>query len=65
MMKNDENDANMNKDQKLQQIENRIENNQRKIIEQNNKIISLLEKINSSLRILVPKPWFKKIELKK
>lgn len=59
MMKNDEN-ANMNKDQKLQQIENRIENNQRKIIEQNNKIISLLERINSNLRILVPNIGLKK-----
>lgn len=38
-------DANINTDQRLQQIEN----NQRKIIEQNNKIISLLGRINSSL----------------
>lgn len=35
-------DTNMNTDQRLQQIEN----NQRKIIEHNNKIIRLLERIN-------------------
>ena len=35
----------MDTDQRLQQIEN----NQRKIVEQNNKIISLLKSINFSL----------------
>lgn len=38
-------DTSTNTDQTLQQIEN----NQRKIIEQNNKIISLLKSINFSL----------------
>lgn len=42
MMKNDKG---MDTDQRLQQIEN----NQRKIVEQNNKIISLLKSINFSL----------------
>lgn len=42
MMKKDEN---MNTGQRLQQIEN----NQKKIIAQNDKIISLLERLNSNL----------------
>ena len=43
---------NMNKDPKLYEIEN----NQRKIIEQNKKIISLLEKINANLINISHKP---------
>jgi hypothetical protein len=45
MMKKDGSTDNINIDQKLQQIEN----NQKKLIAQNDKIINLLERINSSI----------------